>query len=138
VIYLDPTAIMKLIIVTPESPALADYLHVHTDTTWFTCALSRADVMRDATATGSPDVTEQAQHVLAGLDLVAVTDRLLDAAIALRPAARRTINALHIAAALSAGPRLQSMITYDPELAHDAADHHISAIHPGGSLCCAP
>ena len=136
-IYLDPTAIMKLITVTPESPALTDYLHVHTDTTWFTCALSRADVMRAADAI-HPDATEQAQHVLAGLDLVAVTDRLLDAAIALTPAPRRTVDALHIAAALSAGPRLQTLITYDPELAHAAAEHNINAIHPRGSPCYAP
>ena len=42
-IYLDPTAIMKLISTTPESPALTDYLRSRTDTIWFTCALSRAD-----------------------------------------------------------------------------------------------
>ncbi len=136
-IYLDPTAIMKLITQTPESPALTDYLRLHTSTTWFTCALSRAEVMRAAAAI-HPDATEHAQRVLAGLDLVAVTDRLLDAAIALIPAPGRTIDALHIAAALSAGPRLHTLITYQPELAHDTADHNINAIHPGGSPCYAP
>jgi uncharacterized protein len=137
VIYLDPTALMKLITATPESQALTDYLRVHTGTTWFTCAISRAEVMR-AAAVIHPDTTEHAQHVLAGLDLVAVTDRLLDAAIALTPAPSRTTNALHIAAALSAGPRLQTLITYSPELAHDADGHNINTIHPGGAPCYAP
>ena len=90
-IYLDPTAIMKLITTTPESPALADYLRSRTDTTWFTCALSRADVMRTV-ATLHPD-----------------------------------------AAALSAGPRLHTLITYNPELTRDAAAHHITTTSPGGS-----
>ena len=31
-IYLDATAMMKLIDHAPESSALADYLHAHTDT----------------------------------------------------------------------------------------------------------
>jgi uncharacterized protein len=131
VIYLDPTAIMKLITTAPESLALTDYLRVHTGTTWFTCALSRVEVMRAAVT--HPEATEQAQHVLAGLDLVAVTDRLLDAAIALTPAPGRTFDALHIAAALSAGPRLHTLVTYRPELAHAASGHNINAIHPGGS-----
>lgn len=88
-IYLDTTALMKLITAEPESAALADYLHTHTDTGWFTCALTRAELLR-AAADIHPDAAEHAHHVLAGLDTVAVTDRLLDA--------------LHIAAALTAGP----------------------------------
>lgn len=131
-IYLDPTAIMKLITTTPESPALTDYLRSRTDTIWFTCALSRADVMR-AVATVHPDATEHAHHVLAGLDVVAVTDRLLDAAIELAPAPGRTTDALHIAAALSAGPQLHTLITYSPELTRDAGAHHINTTSPGGS-----
>ncbi|OOK65161.1 putative ribonuclease VapC46 [Mycobacterium kansasii] len=131
-IYLDPTAIMKLITTTPESSALTDYLRSRTDITWFTCALSRAEVMR-AAATLDPDATEHAHHALAGLDLVAVTDRLLDAAIELAPAPEHTTDALHIAAALSAGPQLHTLITYRPELARDAAAHHINTSSPGGS-----
>lgn len=131
-LYLDPTAIMKLITQAPESPALHAYLRARTDTRWFTCTLSRADVLRDAAPHG-PDTTDRARHVLAGLDLVAVTDRLLDAAIALTPAPRRTIDALHVAAALSAGPRLHALITYDPALATAAGAHHIEITHPGGA-----
>ena len=131
-IYLDPSAIMKLIATSPESSALTEYLRVHTATTWFTCAISRADVVR-AAASLHPEAVEHAQHVLAGLDMVAVTDRLIDAAIALTPAPGSTSNALHIAAALSAGSQLQTLITYGPELADDAAAHSIDTIHPGGS-----
>ncbi|WP_293003329.1 type II toxin-antitoxin system VapC family toxin [Mycobacterium sp.] len=131
-LYLDPTAIMKLIIPAPESPALHHYLQARTDIRWFTCALSRADVLRQ-TAPHGPAATDRARHVLAGLDLVAVTDRLLDAAISLTPAPDRTADALHVAAARSAGPRLHTLITYDPMLATAANDNHIQITKPGGA-----
>ena len=131
-IYLDATAMKRLIVETPESQALVDYLRAHTDTNWFTCSLSRADLLR-ATATLPTEATEHAHHVLAGVDTVAVTDRLLDAAVALTPAPRRTVDALHIAAALSAGPKLRTLLTYDPELAAAASAQHITPVSPGGS-----
>lgn len=131
-LYLDPTAIMKLITQAPESPALRDYLQTRTDIRWFTCAVSRAEVLRTAAPHG-PAATDKARHLLAGLDLVAVTDRLLDAAISLTPAPQRTTDALHIAAAKSAGPRLHTLITYDTNLAAAAGDHHIQITHPGGA-----
>lgn len=131
-IYLDDTALMKLITTTPESPALTNYLQAHTDTRWFTVALTRADLLR-ATA-GLPDeATDHAHHVLSGLDTVAITDRLLEAATALKPAPQTTIAALHIAAARSAGTRLRTAVTYNPELAAELAEHHINTVHPGGS-----
>ena len=83
-IYLDATAMMKLIAQAPESQALTEYLRAHTDTRWITCALSRAELLR-ATAALPAEATEHAHHVLAGVDTVAVTDRLLDAAVALTP-----------------------------------------------------
>lgn len=136
-IYLDDTALIKLITAAPESTALTDYLNAHTDTTWFTCALTRAELLR-ATAAMHPEATTHAHHVLAGLATVAVTDRLIDAVVTLTPAPRRTSDALHIAAALSAGPRLRTLITYDPELAGAAAGHNITTVHPGGAPCYAP
>lgn len=129
-IYLDATAMLRLIAQTPETPALTAYLSAHTDTRWISCALTRAELLR--MMAGLPtEATEHAHHVLAGIDSVGVTDRLLDAAITLIPAPARTVDALHIAAALSAGPRLRTLVTYDPELARAAAGHHITTVSPG-------
>ncbi|MEW2484195.1 PIN domain-containing protein [Mycobacterium sp. NPDC049093] len=132
-IYLDTTAMLKLIAQAPETESLTDYLTARTDTVWFTCALSRAELLR-ATAPLPAEATEHAHHVLAGLDTVALTDRLLAAAVALNPAPRRTLDALHIAAALTAGAQLHTLVTYDPELTDAANRHHITTTHPGGSL----
>ncbi|WP_241473897.1 type II toxin-antitoxin system VapC family toxin [Mycolicibacterium neoaurum] len=131
-IYLDATAMLKLIAQAPETQALTQYLNAHTDTAWITCALTRAELLR-ATTTLPAEATEHAHHILAGIDAVGVTDRLLDAAVALTPAPRRLTDALHIASALSAGPRLRTLVTYDTELANAATDHHITVVRPGGS-----
>ena len=65
-IYLDPTALMKLIDEAPESAALTAYLSAHTDTRWITCALSRVELLR-AVAALPKEATGHAHHVLAGL-----------------------------------------------------------------------
>lgn len=131
-IYLDATALMKLIDDTPESAPLITYLGAHTDTRWFTCTLVRADLLRAAARLSSAAV-DHANQVLDGLDTVAITDRLITVATELDPAPTRTTDALHIAAALTAGPRLRALVTYDPELAENATAHHIHTTAPGGS-----
>jgi predicted nucleic acid-binding protein len=137
VIYLDTSALMKLVIAEPESPALAEYLGAHTDTGWFTCALTRPEFLRDAAAV-HPDAETHAQQVLAGLDTVAVTDRLLDVVARLDPPPARLVDAVHIAAALTAGNRLAVMVTYNQQLAGAAHDHRITAVNPVGAPCFAP
>ncbi len=129
-IYLDTTALLRLITNHTETPALSAYLHQHTDTTWITCTLTRAELLR-ATATIHPDATDHAHQILASLDLVALTDRLLDAAIALQPPPPHTTNALHLAAALTAGPRLHHLVTYDDQLAAAATNLGITVTQPG-------
>ena len=63
-IYLDTTAMLKLIVQDPETEALTDYLSARTDTVWFTCALARAELLR-ATAPLPGEATEHAHHILA-------------------------------------------------------------------------
>ena len=130
-IYLDTTAIMKLIAHEPETPHLTDYLTARTDTTWFTCSLTHAELLR-ATAHMPAEATDHAHHILDGLDTVAMTDRLITSATTLRPAPHRTLDALHIAAALTAQPHLHALVTYDPQLATAARHHHITTTNPGG------
>lgn len=134
VIYLDATALGRMIASSPETPPLLSYLRSEPSRAWFTCALARVDLLRLAAQT-HPQAEERAREVLASCDLVAVTDRLIDAAAGLRPTPASTSQALHLAAAVTAGSRLHALVTYDPELANAARQHHISVISPGGALC---
>ncbi len=54
------------------------------------------------------------------MDLVAIDDRMLDAAGVLEPAILRTLDAIHVATALSIGDDLEAVVTYDDRMA-DAA-----------------
>ena len=105
----------------PESSALRGYLRDRQEPIWFTAALARTELIRAVSRVAPPEAVEHARSVLAGLDVVALTNRLLDAAAALTPFELRTLDAIHLAAALSAGNRLEAVVTYDVRMS-DAAD----------------
>jgi predicted nucleic acid-binding protein len=57
---------------------------------------------------------------LRSVDLVAIDDRILDAAGVLEPRIRRTLDAIHVATALSIGDDLAEIVTYDDRMAEAA------------------
>jgi predicted nucleic acid-binding protein len=61
-----------------------------------------------------------ARRLLATITLLRLDDPLLDRAADLEPSELRSLDAVHVAAALSLGPDLGVLVTYDDRLA-DAA-----------------
>lgn len=112
-IYLDDGAIAALLTAAPGSAALRDYLKEHAAQRWFTLSLTRAALSRDHA------LTDAQLGGIDSLDTVHVTDRLLAAAAA-APSGISLIDALHVAAAQTAGERLQAFITADPVRADGA------------------
>lgn len=108
--YLDSSAIVKLVVVEEHSAALRDWLRERPGRT--TCALARTEVPRAVRSTG-PAASVAARAILAGLDLIHVDDRLLDAAATIDPAILRSLDAIHLAAALSLGDDLVAVVSYD-------------------------
>ncbi|GAT07720.1 PIN domain-containing protein [Mycolicibacterium novocastrense] len=125
-IYLDTTAVAKLIAAQPETEPLRDYLSRHCDVRWFTCALTRVELAHDL-----PDAGEAIHTATTALDTVNVSDRLLDAAIRVRATAT-VVDALHIAAAQTAAT-LTAFITYDPDRAAAARAAGLPVAHPGST-----
>ena len=66
------------------------------------------------------DALATVREGLRNVDLVAVDDRILDAAGVLEPRILRTLDAIHVATALAIGDDLAEIITYDDRMA-DAA-----------------
>ena len=58
--------------------------------------------------------------MLDGLEYVGIDDMLLDSAIRIVPVTIRTLDAIHLASALSLGDALGSFVTYDRRM-RDAA-----------------
>jgi uncharacterized protein len=76
------------------------------------------------------DYAEQAQAGLAGVALLPVDAAVLEAAARLQPLPLRSLDALHLATALSLGEDLGVLIAYDERLLDAAARHGIPTANP--------
>jgi predicted nucleic acid-binding protein len=68
--------------------------------------------------------------VLARIELLRVSDRVLGAAGVLLPAAVRSLDAIHLATAQQLGTDLGQVVTYDAGMLEAAAQVGIRAISP--------
>jgi len=118
VVYLDSSALVKTVVAERESAALRRFLRSHP--LRLACALARTEVIRAVRHLG-PKVTARARQVVQRIDLVRVDDALLDAAGALDPAILRSLDAIHLASALSVAAELEAVVTYDARMAAGAA-----------------
>lgn len=117
-IYLDSSAFVKLIVAEAESAALRTFLQEH-DARRVSSSLLRAEALRAIRHLG-PDALAITREGLRRVDLVAVDDRILDAAGILEPRVLRTLDAIHLATALTLGDDLESIVTYDDRMIEGA------------------
>ena len=108
-VYLDSSAIVKLVVNETESVALRQFLRGHPAHT--SCGLARVDVPLAVAGRGATAI-ESARRMVATLDLVQLGDALLDAAGALH-VGLRSLDAIHLAAAQELGGDLDCLVTYD-------------------------
>jgi uncharacterized protein len=111
--YLDSSAIVKLAVAEPESPALRRYLRRRRPLV--SSALARAEVRRALLPLGELAL-RRGEEVLTRLELIRVSDRLLTAAGSLLPVELRTLDAIHVATAQQLGSDLARVVTYDERM----------------------
>ncbi len=112
--YLDSSALVKLAVREPESEALRRY--VRRRRPLISSALARTEVARALLPLGA-EAFRRGQHVLARVDLLRVSDRVLDAAGTVAPPDLRSLDAIHIATAQQLGTDLARIVTYDERMA---------------------
>jgi predicted nucleic acid-binding protein len=127
--YLDTSALTKLVVAEPESTALQQWLTA-ADGTLMSCDLARTELLR-AVRRAAPDRMVRARESLDCLVLLQVTTETFEAAALLDPSSLRTLDALHIAAALTLGDELDGIVAYDERLADAATALGVSVIAPG-------
>lgn len=126
-IYLDSSAIVKLVVREPESLALRRYLRRKQPLV--SSALARTEVMRALLPSGEQAVV-RARDVLKRLDLVRLNDRVLIAAGRLLPHELRSLDAIHLATASLLGQELRTLITYDDRMAVAAEQFGWRVVQP--------
>jgi uncharacterized protein len=128
--YLDSSALVKTVLEEPQSRALLRWL---TDKERLVaCELVRVETVR-AVRVSDPGSVPRARDVVAALTLIRLDDFLYDVAAGLEPASLRSLDAVHLAAALSVGPDLAGVVTYDARMAEAAAVLDLRVEAPGSS-----
>jgi predicted nucleic acid-binding protein len=128
VLYVDTSALVKLVMAESESKALRAYLEDRGPLV--SSALASAALVR-ATRRAWPELETQAMRILEAIEQFAVDDDVLTRAARLSPPAMRTLDAIHIATALALGPDVEALITYDARMSEGAAAAGLSVEAPG-------
>jgi predicted nucleic acid-binding protein len=128
VFYLDTSAAAKLVVAEQGTTALRRWI-ASRDDRLFSSDLLRTELLR-ATRRAAPEQMVQARAVLDSLVLVTLSTAICERAAVLEPEVLRSLDALHLAAALEVGDELEGIVTYDQRLARGAEALGISVETP--------
>jgi predicted nucleic acid-binding protein len=132
--YADSSALVKIVREEPETAALRSFAE---DADVVSCELVLAELPRAIRRAASQDpqlplerLIEQAGDVLEAIGLIPVDRPLLLSAGALAEPGLRTLDAIHVAAAVETSP-LDAFITYDERQAAAARLAGLRTVQPG-------
>lgn len=131
-IYLDTSALVKLIRIEVESDALDDWLDEHTETRWITSVLAEVELPRAMRAV-APEGLSAVPGVLARLDRFEIDPVIRSTAAAYPDPALRSLDAIHLATAQTAASiaPLTALVTYDSRLSAAAKALGMTIVAPG-------
>jgi len=133
VIYLDSSAIIKLIRPEPQSAQLHDWLTAHSDRTLVSSALAEIEVPR-ALRRADPGRLVSVPTILAKINRVEIDAVVRATAAAYGEPQPRSLDAIHLASAQSLvleGLSLSAFVTYDKRLLETARDLGFTVANPG-------
>jgi uncharacterized protein len=114
IVYLDASALVKLVVVELESSALTRFLGDWTSRV--TSRISAVEVARVSRPTAASEVVERANAVLDRVTFVELSSEIARLAGVLDPLALRSLDAVHVASALSLGSDAGPFVTYDARM----------------------
>ncbi|MEQ6897550.1 type II toxin-antitoxin system VapC family toxin [Microbacterium sp. KR10-403] len=128
VIYLDSSAIVKLVTGEAEATALRTYLADETERSGPACSssLAHTEVRRAATHNAAP--LSAAAHVLDQLEIIDLDRTVLTEAGILPGRVLRSLDAIHVAVALRED--VDAFVTYDARQAEAAASCGLRVVTP--------
>ena len=129
-LYLDSSAIIKVIVPESGSEELLALLAQWPNR--ISSELARTEVLR-ALRRGEVTAAQfrRGQKILDRIGLVPIDSRIVNEAALLKPVALRTLDAIHLATAISIRGDLAGIVTYGTRLATAAAAAKLSVYAPG-------
>ena len=114
-IYLDSAAVVKLVHAETESAALRMWLGERAETGWISSVLTEIESFR-ALARYAPAAAARLPAVLDQIELIGLDPPIRILTQTVRPAAVRSLDAIHLGTALHARRAVTSFVTYDKRL----------------------
>lgn len=129
-IYLDSSALLKLLFEEGESVALERWLAAREETPAVSSELARIEVIR-ATRRLNADALPEARALLDELNLIPLSTSLVYEATEVGDLMLRSLDAIHLASALSIRADLSAFVAYDIRLGDAAGNAGLESIRPG-------
>jgi len=130
VIYLDSSALLKLVFCERESDTLQDWLVSRAGVPTVSSELAKVEVLRSCRRI-DPSGLADARSLLGQLDLVPLAGAVVDRAGEVEGPGLRPLDALHLASALLLGTDLDAFVAYDVRLLRAAAQAGLETHQPG-------
>jgi predicted nucleic acid-binding protein len=129
ILYLDSSAIVKFVASEQESVALHEFLSSGGPAV--ASALAKVEVHRAVNRLeASPDLQQRMTDVMSRIALIKVDDAILQRAAQLGPTSLRSLDAIHLATALSVRQHLEAFVVYDRKLAEAAEQLGLAVAAP--------
>jgi predicted nucleic acid-binding protein len=128
-IYLDSSALLKLLVEERESAALADWILERSATPKVSSELATLEVVRAARRLDSR-VVPPARALVSQLDLIPLSSSLIEEAADAGDPTLRSVDAIHLVSALSIREALTAFVAYDHRLIGAAQAAGLTAESP--------
>jgi len=128
-IYLDSSALLRMLIDEPESESLALWLASRTDIPKVSSELARVELIR-ACRRIDEEIVPGARRLLSGLDLVPVTSEVIEQATRAGDRTVRSLDAIHLASAMMLRSDLSAFVVYDRRLRKAAEAEGLAVSDP--------
>ncbi len=128
-VYLDASAIIKLVRPEPSSLELFDFLRSMPERV--TSVISAVEVPRAVRREFGSQGVRRADDVLAGIGLVELDAAIRARAAALEPVGLKALDAVHVATALELSTYMGLFVTYDERQGAAARRAGVDVLSPG-------
>lgn len=136
-LYLDTSALMKLVVDEEETPALGEELAKWGEGRFVTSALTKVELPRAVSRAVPPVMLDDRRRAVAELlesiNIIPLVDGIAALAAELEPPMLRSLDAIHLASALfvRVGDRPTVVCGYDRRLQDAAVAHGLLGLSPG-------